>query len=326
MNREALVSIIVPIYNTSAFLPRVLKCLAVQTYSNIEIILVNDGSVDDSERICLDWTGKDSRFRYFFQPNGGVSKARNTGLDVAVGQYITFVDSDDWVEPIYVQSLLDLMIENTADISAVSFFERKSVENPGAKMLFAKEAALIQMISGKYYEGTVCGKMFKAELFSTIRFPEGIALGEDMIVVAKTICNAVCLAFQELPLYHYFWNANSATKAKWNPKVWSCQETARMLNEIIQQYFPDKKQYGEKVACYWNLVIAQKLSDCGRLNQENYQLVKREILKYHSAEAEMVMRLRLKMELRIFIWSRNMYIFFRWLFKNPLIMKLRKIT
>ena len=115
MGKE-LISIIVPVYNAEKYLQKCLDSILEQTYQNLEIIIVNDGSTDNSGQICHEYEQKDSRIIYMEKENGGVSDTRNTGLDRMTGSYVTFVDSDDWLEPNYVQFLYEKLIEHQADI------------------------------------------------------------------------------------------------------------------------------------------------------------------------------------------------------------------
>lgn len=325
MENAELISIILPVYNTYVYLDRALSCLHNQTYRNTEVLIINDGSTDDSEKVCLSWAEKDIRFRYIYQENRGVSYARNVGIKAAKGEFITFVDSDDWVDEDYIEVMYDLLVNQQTDISIIMSHNYKKPNGERKPEVFSSGEALIALYEGILFDVGIPGKLFRRELFLNVRCPEKIAIAEDIITNAYLFRSANCVAFQAIEKYHITYNPNSATKMRWNPKVWSCVEAAKELYDIMKDFFPEKTAYGKKVACYTNLVIAQKLSGCGRLNQTNYIRVKNEILKYHSRDAEKVMGLRLKYELRIFLLSRRLYIFFRWLFKNKLAMKLRKL-
>lgn len=112
-----MVSIIVPIYNSGKYLRRCLESLKFQTYSNIEVLLIDDGSVDSSKEICEEYVNKYDFIKYFYKENSGVSSARNFGLSKSTGNYISFVDSDDWVEPTYIETLLNAAVRNQCEIA-----------------------------------------------------------------------------------------------------------------------------------------------------------------------------------------------------------------
>ena len=121
MENKEVVSIVIPIYNVEAYLKQCLETIVNQTYPNLEIILVNDGSPDNSEEICKEFFKRDSRIRYVRQVNGGLSAARNTGIDLATGDYITFVDPDDWVTEDYVETLYTQLKKYEADVSIANY-------------------------------------------------------------------------------------------------------------------------------------------------------------------------------------------------------------
>ena len=122
-NKKNLVSIIIPIYNSEKYLNRCLSSITEQTYSNIEIVLIDDGSTDDSRSICLDWKSKDDRILVFSKENGGQGSARNYGIKVASGEYIVFVDSDDYIHPQMIEVLIHAVINHAVDIVQCSYQE-----------------------------------------------------------------------------------------------------------------------------------------------------------------------------------------------------------
>ena len=122
------ITVIIPVYNVASFLERALKSITCQTYTNLQILLIDDGSTDESGKICDDWVKKDSRIQCVHQENAGVSVARNHGLDLAVGEYIMFIDADDWVEPEMIESLHELILKHQAGVSACRYVESHQTE------------------------------------------------------------------------------------------------------------------------------------------------------------------------------------------------------
>ena len=118
---QELISIIVPVYNVENYLRMCLDSIMSQTYQNFECLLINDGSPDNSADICREYVSKDSRFRYFEKENGGLSDARNYGIRQSKGSYLTFVDSDDWLDSYYIETLYDIMIKHNADVSVACY-------------------------------------------------------------------------------------------------------------------------------------------------------------------------------------------------------------
>ena len=190
--KKELISIIVPVYNVENYLRQCLDSIMGQTYQNFECLLINDGSPDYSADICSEYVFKDSRFRYFEKENGGVSSARNLGIEHSKGEYITFIDSDDWVDSDYLEILYNALIDENADIS-VSTYKRfhmadncwyfHSFQRGYEKKIFTGSELIdnLQLLSSfNHSYGSVCGKLVKSVRVETIRFNEETTLGEDM--------------------------------------------------------------------------------------------------------------------------------------------------
>ena len=128
MLEKELISIIVPIYNVEKYLRQCLDSILNQTYQNFECLLINDGSLDNSADICREYVSKDSRFKYFEKENGGVSSARNLGIECSRGEYITFIDSDDWVDYDYLEVLYNSLVDERADI-AISTYKQFNMDD-----------------------------------------------------------------------------------------------------------------------------------------------------------------------------------------------------
>jgi len=186
------ITVIVPVYNVENYLRQCLDSIMGQTYQNFECLLINDGSPDYSADICSEYVFKDSRFRYFEKENGGVSSARNLGIEHSKGEYITFIDSDDWVDSDYLEILYNALIDENADIS-VSTYKRfhmadncwyfHSFQRGYEKKIFTGSELIdnLQLLSSfDHSYGSVCGKLVKSVRVETIRFNEETTLGEDM--------------------------------------------------------------------------------------------------------------------------------------------------
>ena len=189
---KALISIIVPIYNVEKYLRQCLDSIQDQTYQNFECLLINDGSSDNSADICREYVSKDSRFRYIEKENGGVSFARNLGIEHSKGEYITFIDSDDWVDSDYLEVLYTALIDENADIS-VSTYKRfhmadncwyvHSFQRGYEKRVFTNQELIDEFIDLDTFDYSyryVCGKLVRKCLLDKIAFNEMTTLGEDM--------------------------------------------------------------------------------------------------------------------------------------------------
>lgn len=205
-----MVSVIVPVYNVEAYLERCINSILAQTYRDLEIILVDDGSPDKCGEICDAYIQKDERIFVIHKTNGGLSSARNAGIEKATGDFIAFIDSDDWVDEEYIERLITALIETDADMSACKFC-RFNEENP-QRQFFEKEPEIIAadkyfcVFSEKSYAGYACNKLFKRKIIqeNNLQFDEQIFNGEDFPFVLEYVHFAKKVAFIKQDLYFYF--------------------------------------------------------------------------------------------------------------------------
>lgn len=235
-----LISIIVPIYNTSLFLKKCLDSIINQTYSNLEIILVDDGSTDESSSIINNYASFDNRIKVFHINNSGVSFARNLGIKNANGKYIAFIDSDDFVDNKFVEKLYSNMIENDADISicTVTRYENNEYNtvniDKNIPNLLSKED-FYKYITYNYYEGYLCNKMYKKELIdkSGLLLDEKTYYYEDLIFNCKLADYANKIYFDYNPYYFYNIHGNNAMSKKFNPKKLNLIDSRITVTNIL---------------------------------------------------------------------------------------------
>lgn len=223
-----LISIIIPIYNAEKTLERCFESLQKQNYHDFEVLLIDDGSTDGTGFICHEIIKKDKRFRYYKQKNGGVSKARNLGLDVALGDWVTFVDADDWIE----SDMLDFLIKmsDNYDIVGMKLAFDKGITSHDAYMScssFDKQSfksfpiTILVPEASKHYDNvdvaieitaSVCGKMVKKSLIdkANIRFKDKLPLGEDGLFWLQCYLVATDFKFWNKVGYHYVLEATSS--------------------------------------------------------------------------------------------------------------------
>ena len=185
------VSVIVPVFNVEKYLRQCLDSILQQTYQNLEIIIINDGSTDGSDAICREYAGKDSRISYFAKENTGISDTRNVGIRQATGEYVTFVDSDDWVEHTYVEELHDKLKAYDADIAITNYYLFNEADSLFYFYItdedyYEQVYSPAQLIEGLYETKfnksfaliSAWGKLYKRTLFEDLLFPKG-QIGED---------------------------------------------------------------------------------------------------------------------------------------------------
>lgn len=208
MNSQPKISVIVPVYKTEGLLDRCVESIVGQTYKNLEIILVDDGSPDNCPAMCDEWAEKDSRIRVIHKENGGVSSARNAALDIATGDYIGFVDSDDWIEPEMYSSLIQKMSESGKNIALCSYYAVEiSGERYECRCVVDKEV----LDKDDYFRFIVLGgdggyiwnRLYDADILKEVRFDEDIWYSEDLLFNFKTAQKSNGAAILDKIEYNY---------------------------------------------------------------------------------------------------------------------------
>lgn len=202
------ISVIVPVYNVEAYVKKCLASLAAQTYPNMEIILVDDASTDGGGRICDAWAARDGRFQVLhLSENRGLSNARNVGVNQAAGDYIAFVDPDDYVEPGLLDVLYRTLKENCADISICGNIGLRL--GCGSAQIISREGAVQCLARRSCFLWTVWGKLFPAELAKQNPFDRQALCCEDLLFFYQILKQIQRIAYVPDPLYHYVYRENS---------------------------------------------------------------------------------------------------------------------
>lgn len=210
MDRQPLISIVVPVYNVVDYLGACLDSILNQSYKNLEIVLVDDGSTDGSGEICDEYAKQNDNIRVIHQENGGLSVARNVGLDVIAGEFVTFVDSDDLIHREYISTLYKYLEVEKADISAVSsviIYEGDLIPTTAprgpVKVFYSGVDAVESMLYQQgFIENYAWGKLFKSNLFESHRFPVGM-LYEDLATIPLVCLEAKNIVTSDTPMYFY---------------------------------------------------------------------------------------------------------------------------
>ena len=208
MNSQPKISVIVPVYKTEGLLDRCVESIVGQTYKNLEIILVDDGSPDNCPAMCDEWAEKDSRIRVIHKENGGVSSARNAALDIATGDYIGFVDSDDWIEPEMYSSLIQKISESGKNIALCSYY---AVEISGERYECRCVVDKVVLDQDDYFRFIVLGgdggyiwnRLYDADILKEVRFDEDIWYSEDLLFNFKTAQKSNGAAILDKIEYNY---------------------------------------------------------------------------------------------------------------------------
>ena len=221
MNKNELITIVVPVYNVEKYLKKCIDSILCQTYDLLEIILVDDGSLDNSGTICDDYMNADNRVKVIHKKNGGLSDARNVGIDAANGNYITFIDSDDYINCDYINNLYEMLLLSNSEIAVCDnyyFYEEDTlinIDNKKSFKTFSKLQALQDMMYQKNISNNACGKLYKTELFSVVRYPVG-RLCEDLGTTYKLFYKANNICFTSDKYYYYFQRHDSIIHKAFN--------------------------------------------------------------------------------------------------------------
>lgn len=244
MKQSPRISVIVPVYNVAAWLPRCVDSILAQTCENLEILLVDDGSADDSGRICDAYAEKDPRIRVIHKENGGLSSARNAGLDLASGEYIGFVDSDDWIEPEMYAEMLARMEKYDAQLVCAGRCDADGGTGEKTRGLCPEREECIsgEELAGRIFlwdhcDSSACDKLYRRELFDGIRYPEGKTC-EDIPVTYRLALKARRAVLCDRTFYNYFHRSGSISKgAGITEKTFHySQHTAVILEDIRKNH------------------------------------------------------------------------------------------
>ncbi len=254
-----LISVIVPVYNAEKYLYECLESIRKQTYKNIEILLINDGSTDNSAQICNEFSKKYKEFKTYHQKNNGVSRARNIGMENAKGDFIIFIDSDDTIAENYIEVLYKNIIEYDADISMCNIirvdesgkyiedFDNTRKKEKIQTILMNQNEYISNILDYKYYYTYATNKLIKRDIIKNIRFREDIHYNEDGIFFLDLSKNITTAVFT-YPIYAYFYlqNTTSANAQRFNEKYL----TVIKAFEIMEQYFKIFKKNNKNYFSY----------------------------------------------------------------------------
>ncbi len=282
---EPLVSVIVPVYNVAAYVEECVRSITAQTYRNLEIILVDDGSTDGSGALCDELAKEDSRIRVLHTPNGGVARTRNVGVSAARGALLTFVDGDDALLPDCIERLAALQRETGAELTATDFYrDEKTLGNKKTERyaLLSPSDVVLEMLNEKF---TVSpwGKLYKRSLFDGIVFPDGF-IYEDYFAIPRVAAKANKVAYLDAYLYYYRPNGQSITGVAFNPNRMQFFEIAKRMEEYVEKEFPAftgavKMRHTRYAVSFYRQVAASGFSD-EEIEKALIRWVRKGILRY----------------------------------------------
>ncbi|MEG2514658.1 MAG: glycosyltransferase [Bacteroidaceae bacterium] len=238
-----LLSIIVPVYNVELYVSKCIESILSQEFENFELILVNDGSTDASLSVCQKYAALDKRIKIITQNNMGLSGARNTGLANIKGNFVGFVDSDDWIEATMYNNLISSCIEESADIACCgrklvySATSIKELLAATSRSVWTAKEGLARLFTWDGIDSSACDKVFRARLFADVRYPEG-ALHEDIMVMYRLISCATTIAHTGTCEYNYRQRPGSITRSKFDTRKMNLLSTLYEIDSFIRDNYP----------------------------------------------------------------------------------------
>ncbi len=274
------ISIIVPVYNMQELIDRCILSITNQTHKNIEIILVDDGSTDNSGIMCDNWAEKDNRIKVIHKANGGQGTARNMGLDIAKGDYIAFVDSDDYISEDMYEILIKDTLQQKADIVCCDSGSDSKVHGSGEIELFCgDEPVYYHALDYKGLNQSPCNKLFKRELFDGVRFPS-LRAYEDCATIYKLFFKSKKVVYRDLILYRYIARENSTMSQGFSQIKFRSVDAYLAMYEDYEKYYPQ----------YANIVKRKLMGACQYCIGESYKLKLQKQLKPEIEKAQAVLK------------------------------------
>lgn len=313
-----LISVIIPVYKVENYLAKCVESVMAQTYSNLEIFLVDDGSPDRCGEICDEYARQDPRIKVIHKENGGLSDARNAAISQATGEYLTFIDSDDWIEPGYCAFLYQKLVEYSADVVVTPLRSVDEAGNIVARPFTEKESvmdattAMRLMFARDNISWCAQAKLYKRELFEGVRYPVGWLM-EDKATTYKIYDRCQRIVYADTPIYNYLIRTGSIMRSNLSDRHVAAFDIQLEINRFLEEKYPSvvETAYGYTARCAIGMICKMRASGYarGEKTQEmlNYCLrYKKELLRCDLID------FRYKMLIRViaFLYSikkENMY-------------------
>ena len=275
-----LISVIVPVYKVEEYIHRCVDSILAQSYDKLEVILVDDGSPDNCGLICDEYHTQDERVKVIHRENGGLSAARNSGLEIATGEYIMFVDSDDWLDINSIKYLHQILVEYGADVSAVGLLsvidgtEIADNKYSNKVRVYDKVQSLETFLFNGQLSPCACGKLWKTNLWVDIRFPEG-KLHEDQFTIYKIIDKIYCSVLSENKMYFYFKREGSIGHSGFSKRTYDLHDAIQEEYSFITTKYPETKSNLVVALITWEIVFINMMVHSNYKDDEIIECVRR---------------------------------------------------
>lgn len=312
---EEKISIIIPVYNVEKYIKRCLDSVINQTYKNIEVILINDGSLDNSGLICNEYAKKYNNIKVFHKENGGVSSARNLGIDKANGEYLAFVDPDDFIDKYMYEKLYNSIKKFNSEIAVSSFSyiingieDKQDISNK--EIVFSKEVVIEKYFQNVYpfNYSFLCNKLFKKELFNEVRLNVKILVQEDTEIMIKLYNKSKKISYIGEALYFYELRNESLTSNKISRgKITTEQAFLEIYKYTKKSLSQFKSQALLKYTSYFFNIIIEIIKNYDEYEYDYYNLIRKLRLNYKEIISDKKMPLKYKVHASLLLISPKLY-------------------
>ena len=246
-----MVSILVPVYNASQYLQQCVASLTGQTYADLQIVLINDGSTDDSWDLLKELAQEDKRLEVYSQPNCGVAATRNHLLEKANGDFVLFVDSDDWIDPDTVETLVNEQQKEDFDIVMYQLSKSRHED-----IRLTREQAVKMFLEHKTFRGSLCDKLIRRSLFTGLMIDESVSYGEDALMVWQVLQRIDTMLFIGKSFYHYRSNENSLSRRRLDGRRFSAYTVWNTISLDAAELWPEYKEIARaRFACEMTVIL-----------------------------------------------------------------------
>lgn len=277
-----LVSILVPVYNVEVYLPQCLDSLLGQTYPHLQIVLIDDGSSDNSWAVMKQYAAQDSRIEIYHQENQGVATTRNHLLEKIKGDFVLFVDSDDWIELNMVEFLVGKAIENQTEIvTCGNVINDTPVSTEYMQKVLLRDEAIERFLYHIEFRGSLWNKLVKTSLLHECKFQRGISLGEDALFCWHFLQNSNKILFTDCQLYHYRMNNDSICHATFGPKKLSAHFAWEQMCEETAQWWPQYLPIAQARHCIEDVLLLRDAVKSNYSVESDVKMLQSTITNYY---------------------------------------------
>lgn len=277
-----LISVIIPVYKVEKYIFECVNSIINQTYRNIEIILVDDGSPDECPKICDDYAKKDSRVKVIHKENGGLSSARNAGIEVCNGEYVVFVDSDDYVTVDLIKQFIYMIDNYDSDVVICDYCSDEKKLNIGIEKSvrnYSSKQAMKYLLTDRIINTSASTKAFRKEMFEDVRFPLGM-IYEDFATIYKLLNKAKNISYAKTNKYYYRTNFEGITNSSFTKKQLDYYKVSKEVYEFVSQKYPKYKKYVSAREMKVSIAFFRKMSESNFKDRETIVLITKKIRKH----------------------------------------------